>query len=470
MEPGFAGGPRWIAVAEYPSQRAMTKPSTDSNTSLRGDDRLSRRAACAGSEPIASVLMARTLANPGLVSLAAGFVDQQSLPLEATREAMEVIWSDPIRSRAALQYGTTIGYRPLRQMLLERLLLADGCSAAQMGATVEQVVVTAGSNQLLFLLGDVLLDPGDIVLCATPSYFVFLGTLKNLGARAVGVATDQHGPIPEAIDELLQHYRASGQLPRVKALYVCSYFDNPAGATISRRRRAELVELVKRWSGTSKLYLIEDAAYRPLRYRGQDLPSIRSFDSAGDSVIYVDSFSKTFSPGVRVGWGLLPKSLLGPLLAEKGNVDFGSPNFNQVLMATVLELGLYDRHLRRLCGLYKQKLDAALAAIADCLGDLEGVQWLTPEGGLYVWLRLPEHMDTGPDGPLFDRAVAEGVLYVPGECCFPETQTGSPRNFLRLSFGIPRCEEITRGIAALRRAIAQVIQTSPDHRKTRPKD
>jgi len=419
--------------------------------------RLSRRAACAGQEPIASVLMARTLANPQLVSLAAGFVDQQGLPREATREALEVIWSDPCRARAALQYGTTAGYRPLREMLLERLLQADGRSAAELGVSAEQVVVTAGSNQLLFLLGDVLLDPGDIVLCASPSYFVFLGTLKGLGARAVGVATDRDGPIPEAIDELLQHYQQAGQLHRVKAIYVCSYFDNPSGATVAGQRRAELVELVRRWSRNSKLYLIEDAAYRPLRYCGSDIPSIRSFDSAGETVIYVDSFSKTFSPGVRVGWGLLPRDLLQPVLAEKGNIDFGSPNFNQVLMATVLQLGLYQRHVRQLCDLYRQKLDVTLRALADCFADNQHVQWLTPEGGLYVWLRLPEQVDTGPQGPLFDRAVAEGVLYVPGECCFPDAPTGRPKNFLRLSFGIPTCDEITRGIQGLRRAVAQVL-------------
>ncbi len=419
--------------------------------------RLSHRAACAGGEPIASLLMARSLANPQLISLAAGFVDQQQLPLELVRQAMEALWRDPSRARAALQYGTTVGYPALREMVLQRLLQADGCSAAQLGASVDHVVVTAGSNQLLFLLGDVLLDPGDIVLCASPSYFVFLGTLKNLGARAVAVASDRHGPIPEAIDELLRHYQTNGQLGRVKAIYVCSYFDNPAGTTVPHRRRAELVELVKRWSRRSKLYLIEDAVYRPLRYYGSDTPSIRSLDSAGDTVIHVDSFSKTFSPGVRVGWGLLPRQLLGPVLAEKGNIDFGSPNFNQVLMATVLELGLYDRHVHQLRDTYRQKLDATLQAVSRCFGETDGVQWLTPEGGLYVWLRLPENVDTGPDGPLFDRAVAEGVLYVPGQCCFPAEPAGKPKNFLRLSFGIPTCEEITRGVEALRRAVSQVV-------------
>jgi 2-aminoadipate transaminase len=435
----------------------MAQTNTNLTNARSAPGRFSRRAACAGGEPIASVLMARTLANPQLISLAAGFVDQDSLPLEAARQAFEAVWSDPSRARAALQYGTTIGYGPLREMLLQRMLEADGCSAAELGASVEQVVVTAGSNQLLFLLGDVLLDPGDIVLCASPSYFVFLGTLKNLGARAVAVATDRHGPIPQAIDELLRHYQTSGQLGRIKAIYVCSYFDNPAGTTVAEPRRAELVELVKRWSRRSKLYLIEDAVYRPLRYYGSDIPSIRSVDSAGDTVIHVDSFSKSFSPGVRVGWGLLPRELLEPVLAEKGNIDFGSPNFNQVLMAAALELGLYQRHVHQLCDTYRQKLDTTLRAVTRYFGETEGVQWLAPEGGLYLWLRLPEHVDTGPDGPLFDRAVAEGVLYVPGECCFPAEPGVRPKNFLRLSFGIPTCEEITRGVEALRRALAQVV-------------
>lgn len=401
--------------------------------------------------------MARTLAQPELVSLAAGFVDQQTLPVEPTRQAIDWIWSDPQRAKAALQYGTTIGHQPLRQAVLDRMLRADQATAEQLNLSAGKVVVTAGSNQLLFLIGEALLDPGDVVLCGAPSYYVFLGTLANLGARAVGVETDQDGLIPEAVDDALGRYQAAGELGRVKAVYVTTYYDNPSGVTMPASRRADLVELIRRWSRRSKIYLIEDAAYRELRYYGDDVPSLRSFDPEGETVIHAGSFSKSYSPGIRVGWGVLPQSLLEPVLAEKGNVDFGSPNFNQALMAAVLELGLFDAHVERLRGAYRAKIDALLTAADRFLAPLGQIHWVRPAGGLYLWLSLPEPIDTGLSGPLFDRAVAEGVLYVPGQYCYaPEGQTPK-KNMLRLSFGIPSSESLVRGVEALGRALRQVL-------------
>ncbi|MGQ9574505.1 MAG: aminotransferase-like domain-containing protein [Thermoguttaceae bacterium] len=401
--------------------------------------------------------MAKTLAHPEIVSLAAGFVDQQTLPVEPTRQALDAIWSDPHRAEAALQYGTTIGYPPLRAALLDRMLRADACTAGQLRLSAGQVVITAGSNQFLYLLGEVLLDPGDVVLCGAPSYFVYLGTLANLGARAVGIQTDSEGLIPEALEDQLARFRAAGQLPRVKAVYVTSYYDNPTGITTSARRRAALVDVVRRWSGSQRIYLIEDTAYRELRYFGDDVASIRSMDPEGETVIVAGSFSKTYSPGIRIGWGVLPPALLEPVLGAKGNLDFGSPNFNQVVMATVIEMGLFDSHLETLRACYRQKIEAVLEAADRFLKPIGGLQWERPTGGLYLWLRLPEGIDTGVSGPLFDRAVQEGVLYVPGAVCYPGEGPTVPANMLRLSFGIPSCEAIRRGIEALGRAIRQVL-------------
>jgi len=421
------------------------------------EDRLSRRAHWAGDEPIASMLMAKTLGQPDLISLAAGFVDHELLPVEATRRALEIIWSEAGRARAALQYGTTSGHPPLREAVLDRVLRADGECAAEFNASVENVVITAGSNQLLFLLGDVLCDPGDIVICPVPSYYVFLGTLANLGVRAAAVETDRWGVIPEAVADELARREAAGELDRVKAVYVTTYYDNPSGATVSLERRAALVEVVRRWSHKHKIYLIEDAAYRELRYAGEDVPSLRAFDPDGDTVVHTGSFSKSFSPGIRVGWGLLPPALRAPLLAEKGNVDFGSPHFNQVLMATVLEEGLFEPQLVRLRAGYREKIEAGLRAADEFLTPIGGIEWVRPSGGLYVWLRLPESLDTGLAGPLFPRALAEGVLYVPGEYCYPDEGQPRPRNMLRLSFGAVTCEEFGRGVRALAGAIRQVV-------------
>jgi len=414
---------------------------------------LSRRAHWAGGDKLISRLMAEALARPDMVSLAAGFVDQLTLPVEATREAFEALWSDPARARAALQYGTTIGHVPLREAILARLAAADG-TAGNRRPSVDQVVVTAGSNQLLHLAADTLLDAGDIVLSAAPSYFVFMATLANVGARTIGVETDQQGIVPEALEQELARRAAAGELARVKAIYIVSYYDNPMGATTSLVRRQRLLEIAQRWSREGTIYVIEDAAYRELRYYGDDVPSMLALDD-GERVLHAGTFSKPYSPGIRVGWGILPRKLVAPLLAQKGNVDFGSPHFNQVLMATALELGLFDRHVAGIRESYRRKLDATLKAAEEELQPL-GVQWVRPGGGLYVWLKLPETIDTGADGRLFRWAVADGMLYVPGECCYP--QEGSPRrhNMLRLSFGVPSVEEICRGIRTLARAIRSI--------------
>jgi len=401
--------------------------------------------------------MAKALAHPNLVSLAAGFTDQETLPVGPTQKALEILWSDPARALAALQYGTTIGYGPLREILLQRMLQADGRTAAELNVSTDHVVVTPGSNVLLFLVADTIFDPDDIVLCGAPSYFVFLGMLANLGVHAVGVETDGEGLIPEAVEEELARRAERDTLDRVKAVYVASYYDNPTSVTLSAERRAALVELARRYSRTHPIRIIEDTAYRELRYWGEDVPSMRSFDPEGRTVIVAGSFSKSFSPGVRVGWGILPPDLLGPVLSQKGNIDFGSPNFTQYLMYTVLSESLFEDHVEHIRASYREKIGAMFEAADRFLAPIGGISWVRPTGGLYVWLRLPEAIDTGLDGPLFDRAVDEGVLYVPGIYCYPSQSRVLPRNMIRLSFGVPSCQEIRCGVEALGRAIRQVV-------------
>jgi 2-aminoadipate transaminase len=423
---------------------------------MAADIRLSQRVAWSEGQPI-SDLMSRALANPDLISLAAGFVDQQSLPVEATGRALDALWRDQDAAQAALQYGTTPGFPPLREAILARCLRADGQGLDDSGVSIEQTVITAGSNQLLHLIGESLLDPGDFVLCAAPTYLVFLGTLANLGARAVGIATDPFGVIPAALEDELRHMERMGQLPRVKAIYLVSYFDNPCGVTMPATRRAEIVQIAKRWSTKGKIHIIEDVAYRDLRYEGADVPSLRSYDPEGETVILAGTFSKCFSPGIRVGWGILPRHLVPPVCNQKGNIDFGSPNFNQHLMAKVLELDLLDGHIQHVRASYQEKRDAMLSAADRWLSRLPALAWMHPHGGLYVWAEVPESIDTGPGGALFDRSIQEGVLYVPGQFCYAPWGQPVPRNRMRLSFGVQSTDRIERGIAALARAVEHVL-------------
>lgn len=416
----------------------------------------SQRARWAGGQPI-SELMHQALAHPQLISLAAGFVDQQSLPVEATRQALEALLSEPLEARSALQYGTTPGFAPLRERLLADLLSADRQTPAEARLSADQVVLTAGSNELLHLVTDTLCDPGDVVLCTAPTYFVYSGILKNLGVRSFGVASDGEGLVPEALDECLSRLDAAGLLARVKALYIVSYFDNPRGISLTEERRGPIVDLVRRYSRQAghPIYIIDDMAYRELRYEGDDPPSLRRYDEAGDTVIATHTFSKSFSPGLRVGYGVMPRQVLAAVCEQKGNINFGSPNFNQHLIAKVLEAGLWEPHVERLRAAYRPKLAAMLSAAEEYFAPIEGVRWVRPHGGLYVWVELPEGIDAGPNRrqKLFERAIAEGVLYVPGEFCFPAEGVEPRPGTMRLSFGVQSCERIRHGVAALARAI-----------------
>lgn len=367
------------------------------------------------------------------------------------------LFAETSSAHNALQYGTTAGYAPLREIILDRLQQEDGI-AGRCDLGIDQVVITAGSNQLLHLTAETLLDPGDIVLCSCPTYFVFLGMLQNLGACPHGIPSDAQGIDPAALEETLQGMAQDGTLERVKALYLVTYFDNPRGITLSAERREQIVETCRRWSVHQKIYVLEDMAYRELRYGCPDVPSLLYYDRAAENTIACGTFSKSFSPGLRVGWGVLPRELVEPVCNQKGNIDFGSPNFNQHLMHQVLQVGLFDTHLQRIREAYGRKRDAILEAADRHLSGLPDVEWIHPQGGLYLWVELPRGVNAGLGGPLFQCAIDEGVLYVPGEYCFPSMGPSPRKQSMRLSFGVQNPERIDHGMQALGRAIREVLR------------
>ena len=417
--------------------------------------RPSQRARQAAGQPIAA-LMDQALSRPDLISLAAGFVDQASLPTDPTQAALKALLADGDAARAALQYGPSTGDPQLRELLLDRLERTD-FEGQSSGISLERVLITPGSNQLLYLIADTLLDPGDIVLCAAPTYFVFLGMLANFGARPIGVESDQDGMIPDALAQTLQNLRSAGEIEHVKAIYLTPYFDNPRGVTTPLERRAAIVALAQRWSHKQPLYVLADNAYRELRYDLEDVPSMLTVDREQRHVVEIGTFSKSFSPGLRVGWGILPSDLLEPVRSQKGNLDFGSPYFSQRVVAKVLELDQYDRHVSAIRRGYRTKREAMCDALQDAFATLPEVTWARPLGGLYVWLELPERLSAGPSGPLLAAALEEGTFYVPGEYCFPSEGASPCKNTIRLSFGVQSPQRIQRGVAALGRAIARCM-------------
>ncbi len=409
-------------------------------------------------------LMQQGIENADCLSLAAGFVDPETLPVDLVNETTSRLMSDVSTGKRALQYGTTGGSDQLRVIYREYLAKLEGNSDRVNAVPLEQIMLTTGSQQLLSLLTQAVFNEGDICLVAAPTYFVYLGVLDGVGARVIPVKTDDNGMCPEALDAELHRLAHEGQLHRVKLVYVVSYHDNPAGITVSHERRPKLVEVTKRWSQDHKIYLLEDAAYRELHYDGDELPSIWSFDDGYEThdqqhVILSQTFSKSFSPGLRVGLSVLPKELVKPISDLKGNDDFGSGHLSQNIVAEVLKSGDYWTHLAHLRSSYRTKRDAMLAAAKEFFSDIEGVSWRHSHGGLYLWMTLPDGIDTGFESALFTRATeVDKVMYVPGELCYPSQWADRPRNQMRLSFGVLDAAGIREGMKRLAAAVRFVGQ------------
>jgi len=406
--------------------------------------------------------MQQAVENPNVISLAAGLVDPSTLPVDEMRDVIETVLGDVDLARAALQYGTTQGSERMRKEVVGLLNRLEGTNieGTDTASAIEasQIILTTGSQQLLSLVGEVLLDPGDICFVAAPTYFVFLSVLQGLGARTIPIPADENGMRMDLLEQELERLQAAGELPRVKLIYAVSYYENPSGISLSEERRRELVEMAERWSKDQRIFVLEDAAYRELRYDGPDRRSVWSFDESKETVILAQTFSKSFSPGLRVGFGIVPKSLVKPICDRKGNEDFGSSHFAQRLVCAVLESGRYDSHVEQVRTSYREKRDRMLAAAEKYFHDLPEVTWVHPEGGLYVWMSLPTRIETGFDSPLFKQATkVDGIMYVPGELSYGGAATARKRNQMRLSFGVESPDRIDEGIRRLAAAVRAVL-------------
>ena len=426
------------------------------------DPALSDRAAWAAGGAI-SFLMRQGVENPDCLSLAAGLVDRSTLPVDLVRDAAADLLAAP-DAADLLQYGHTAGAARARMAVLEHFADLEGETAGELaaarGLTAGRVLLTTGSQQFLSLVCQVLLNPGDVCLVAGPTYFVMLGTVAGVGGRAVRIETDGNGVTPAGLEAALDRFEAAGELDRVKLLYLVPDFENPSGVTLPGERRAAVLDILTRRDPGGRIHVLEDAAYRELRFDGEPEGSLWGRD-ADDRVIYAGTFSKSFAPGVRVGFGVAPLPLIPALIDRKGNEDFGSAHLNQHLLARVLETGAYGPHVETVRTGYRAKRDALLAGLEEHLAGLPGVSWLRPGGGLYVWLTLPEGTETGFDSPLFERATKEeGVMFVPGELCYAaESVDGCPppTNRARLSYGVLSPPQIAEAAARLGRAVRAVL-------------
>ncbi|WP_428387865.1 PLP-dependent aminotransferase family protein [Mucisphaera sp.] len=403
-------------------------------------------------------LIEMALTNPNLISLAPGLVDHDSLPHEESLKLLEPILADPKTGRAALQYGPTRGDEQLRHLVYNHMARLDGHKPETYPGAADQVVITTGSQQGQHLLAEILLDPGDIVVTGWPSYFVLTGALTAWRSEIRAVEMDEHGILPEKLDDLLAGLAAINQLRRVKVVYVQSYHQNPTGRTLADNRRAQILEIVRKHSTHHRILLMEDAAYRELTYTGDAPKTILTRDPDMDHTVLMMTFSKPFSPGLRTGYMLLPKDLVNPVLRAKDGRDFGSNHLAQKLIAAAMQQGVYDKHVKTLCQTYARKAEGMNDGLAR-LSRASGLDIKTTpvRGGLYAWIELPPSIRADADSELFETAIEQGVLYVPGSYCYPIDPTRTkPLNTIRLSFGYASPADITEGMNRLTNALATI--------------
>ena len=418
--------------------------------------------------PPISWLMQTALSRPQLISLAAGFTDNATLPVEISRRLLNRVLRSPQTGRPALQYGITAGETRLRRLTAQHLQKIDTVAATPssqarrrgVAAThsPDRVMITGGSQQLLYMTLEALCDEGDIVLVEDPTYFVFLSILQSRGLRARGVRLERDGLDLTHLETVLQRLDKSGEIRRVKALYLISYFQNPTGVTTSFEKKRGVLKLLKKIERAAghPIYLLEDAAYRELRFNGPDIKSALMVPGAADRVIYTGTYSKPYAPGARVGFGLLPEPLFTAVQRIKGNHDFGTANLLQQLLAGALETGLYDRHVAKIEKRYGQKARVMKQALAEHFPP--NVEIWEAGGGLYFWARLPKNVSTGVKSRVFQTAQKNDVLYVPGELCYAaDPARKKPDHEMRLSFGSASEKNIRKGIKQLGTVLRKLV-------------
>lgn len=374
----------------------------------------------------------KLLDQPDIISFAGGIPDPQLFPAKAASEATAAILSDPKTAAQALQYSVSEGYAPLRAWIAEHM--------TRLGApcTMDNILITNGSQQGLDFIAKLLLSPGDTALVTAPTYLGALQAFNPYEPTYDRLITDGGNVTPS---EYAARAQAAGG--RVKFAYVVPDFANPSGETMSHAAREKLIDL----AGDLDCAVIEDTAYEALRFDGEPVPSIISLDVARSGgidrarTIYCGTFSKTMAPGYRVGWICAAREIIAKLVLVKQAADLHSASINQMVMHRLVAEH-YDAQIAAARDLYRGRRDALLSTLAREMP--EGVSWTKPEGGLFVWLTLPDHIDAAA---LLARAIPEErVAFVPGAAFFA---TDVKRNTLRLNFSSPNETQIAEGIKRL---------------------
>lgn len=372
----------------------------------------------------------------GIISFAGGLPDPATFPVQELKAISARILDR--EAHLALQYGPTEGDVRLRDELV-KWMAKDGIQA-----TRDQVLITIGSQQGLDLVGRVFLDPGDVVIVELPSYMAALQVFRSYRVEMVGVPQDDKGMRIDFLERTFARLHQEGR--RAKLIYVVPDFQNPSGVTMTRDRRLRLLELARQF----RALVIEDNPYRELRFEGIAPPPLAALDEEG-RVIYLSTFSKTLCPGLRIAWMMASEELIRQCVTAKQGMDLCCPAFTQAIAAEFCAAGHIYTRVPGIVALYRRKRDVMLQALSREMPP--AVTWTRPEGGVFLWVRLPEGMDTEQLLPI--AVEEEGVAYVVGSGFHAD---GGGKNAMRLNFSFPSPQDIDEGVRRLARLVKRHLR------------
>lgn len=372
------------------------------------------------------------MTNPDIISFGGGAPAPQALPADIIQSiACEVLASDN-RGHEALQYSSTFGLKDLRQAIVSELLTPAGVTA-----DIDNVLIVTGGLETMNLLCQVYIDPGDVILIESPAFIHCIDIFNMFEARSIPCQCDDIGLVMEDVEAKIKQYRP-------KMIYTVPTFHNPTGKTLTAQRRKRLAELGSEYD----VIILEDDPYRDIRYSGEALPTIKSFDKTGHTVM-ANSFSKMFSPGSRLGYAVAEKDLILLLMDAKIATNSHSSSLDQVLCAEFFKRGYYQEHHKKICDLYRQRRDIMLECIEKFFP--QGTKYTRPDGGFYIWVELPDGLDSEK---LLVEAEKQNISYLAGKSWFVgEENVGS--NTMRLNFANAKEENIRYGIETLGKLFAE---------------
>lgn len=373
-------------------------------------------------------------ANPEIISFAGGLPAADTFPVQELKEIISEVMEK--EAHLALQYGATEGDTLLRTLLVERYRKQG------FNISLENLIITTASQQALDLVAKVFIDRGDKVIVGLPSYLGGLGAFNSYGAEMIGIPLDEEGMCIIELRKALADLQAKGEKP--KFIYIIPDFQNPSGITMSEQRRLDIISLAKEYD----VLIVEDSPYRELRFEGEDVKTIYALDNT-EQVLTLGTFSKIFAPGFRIGWVIGNSQILDKIVMAKQSTDLCTPPFAQRIVARYLEKGLLDTTIEKIKVKYREKRDVMLKAFEDYMPPQ--VSWTSPDGGLFLFLTLPGHLDAQE---LFIKAIEEKVAFVIGNAFYCD---GGGKNTMRINFSYSTKEMNVEGVKRLASVIKKAL-------------